>query len=87
MNHAVLNCAVECPAVRECGVLLCCDTRHTLCAHPASLRLFVMSIAAPPTLNSTLGMSMERCVPLYMFCVMFSVDTTSAYVFGYSSSI
>lgn len=56
-------------------------------SHLASLRLFVSSIAAPPTLNSTLGMSMERCVPLYMFCVMFSVDTTRAYVLGTCSSM
>ena len=34
------------------------------------------TIAAPPTLNRQLGISMERSFPKYQFCVMFSVLTT-----------
>ena len=39
--------------------------------------------AAPPTRNRQLGMSMERSLPKYQFCVMFSVDTTTASACGY----
>jgi len=39
--------------------------------------------AAPPTRNRQLGMSMERSLPKYQFCVMFSVETTSARALGY----
>jgi len=39
--------------------------------------------AAPPTRKRQLGMSMERSLPKYQFCVMFSVETTSARALGY----
>ena len=32
------------------------------------------------------GMSMALLLPKYQFCVMFSVDTTSARLFGYTCS-
>ena len=46
--------------------------------------LFDSSMAAPPTLNRQLGMSMERSLPKYQFCVMFSVLTTKARLLGYT---
>ena len=42
------------------------------------------SMAAPPTLNKQLGMSMERSLPKYQFWVMFSVLTTRARLLGYT---
>eukprot|EP00882_Tetradesmus_deserticola_P034806 GHRQ01040088.1.p1 GENE.GHRQ01040088.1~~GHRQ01040088.1.p1 ORF type:complete len:102 (+),score=24.22 GHRQ01040088.1:133-438(+) len=56
-------------------------------AHQDSLRLLESSMAAPPTLNRQLGMSMDLVLPKYQFCVMFSVDTTSTYVLGSICSI
>lgn len=49
-----------------------------------SLRRLDSRTAAPPTLNRQLGMSMARLLPKYQFCVMFSVDTTSALLLGYT---
>lgn len=39
---------------------------------------------AAPTRKRQLGMSIARSLPKYQFCVMFSVLTTSARLFGYT---
>lgn len=51
-----------------------------------SLRRLLSTRAAPPTRKRQLGMSMALLLPKYQFCVMFSVDTTSARLFGYTCS-
>ena len=53
-------------------------------ARQRSERLLESSTAAPPTRNRQLGMSMERSLPKYQFCVMFSVEMTSAVLLGYT---
>ena len=53
-------------------------------ARRRSERLLESSTAAPPTRNRQLGMSMERSLPKYQFCVMFSVEMTSAVLLGYT---
>lgn len=53
-------------------------------ARRRSERLLESSMAAPPTRNRQLGISMERSFPKYQFCVMFSVETTSAVLLGYT---
>ena len=40
--------------------------------------LFVSSMAAPPTLKRQLGISIDRSLPKYQFCVMFSLLRTRA---------
>ena len=49
-----------------------------------SLRLLVSTSAAPPTRKRQLGISMALLLPKYQFCVIFSVDTTSARLVGYT---
>lgn len=41
-------------------------------------------MAAPPTLNRQLGMSMERSLPKYQFWVMFSMLSTRQFWLGYT---
>ena len=53
-------------------------------ARQRSERLLESRTAAPPTRNRQLGMSMERSLPKYQFCVMFSVEMTSAVLLGYT---
>ena len=47
-----------------------------------SNRLLESTMAAPPTRNKQLGIIMDFSLPKYQFCVMFSVDTTSAVELG-----
>mmetsp|Transcript_24464 Transcript_24464/g.76834 ORF Transcript_24464/g.76834 Transcript_24464/m.76834 type:complete len:244 (-) Transcript_24464:453-1184(-) len=49
-------------------------------ARPASRRRLDSSMAAAPHRKRQLERSMERSLPRYQFCVIFSVDTTSASV-------
>ncbi len=56
----------------------------TYLARRRSLRRLVSTSAAPPTRKRQLGMSMALLLPKYQFCVMFSVDTTSARLLGYT---
>ena len=55
-------------------------------ARRRSLRRFERTTAAAPTRKRQLGMSIARSLPKYQFCVMFSVLTTSALLFGYTCS-
>ena len=50
------------------------------------MALLESNIAAPPTRKRQLGMSIERSLPKYQFCVMFSVLTTMQFLFGYICS-
>lgn len=55
-------------------------------ARRRSLRRFERTTAAAPTRKRQLGMSIARSLPKYQFCVMFSVLTTRALLFGYTCS-
>ena len=61
-----------------------CGSRGAYFARRRSLRRLVSTRAAPPTRKRQLGMSMALLLPKYQFCVMFSVDTTSARLLGYT---
>merc|ERR1719171_1211795 len=56
-------------------------------ALPASFLRFESRIAAAPQRNRQLERSIERSLPRYQFCVMFSVDTTIARQFLLSDDV
>lgn len=60
---------------------------NAMLGNGGNAHLLDSSMAAPPTLKRQLGISMERSLPKYQFCVMFSVLTTRARLLGYTCTI